>query len=432
MNVQPGSEALVNAQERINSYQATNGQQLDLTGLGLTAVELKTLMPAIHRLSNLRLLNLSDTPISYSAFQEMNLAQIWGTVKANISFGENDSYIGDVKWGNLSGNGVRNLPNGDTYQGGFQQGNYNGQGRLERANGNLYEGSFKNGAYHGQGIFKRADGTSYEGEFAEGRINGKGAMTYPNGDVQKGTFENGYMLFAGPGQQKKPNDTVTLLARSSRMQKENRIAKYEQHKHKEGGAPIKVVVTDTAKEIIEALNQLLEANKGIKAFKLAFNQHSGDGVKPDIALTKEDAAAILQLLVDKGIEDIKISSHSCDLCEVKEFMEVAPGFTKNAQISILTVPDGKYAYEGWKQNAEGEKKFTSFYIGEEGEYLPRDKHVFEKQQKEEGTTQSTTEGGSLTALTAPLNREKAKPATAKTTGETTQLQARKKTVHPGF
>jgi hypothetical protein len=426
----PVTVRLEQAWERIKTYEATGAQQLDLSGLGLRANDLRALMPAIHRLPNLRSLDLSDITLSNNAVQELNLGSIWGTVKVNLAFAENDTYTGTLKWGQLSGEGVRNFPNGDRYEGIFRQGAFNGQGTLKRANGNFYKGEFKMGQYHGKGTFSRPDGNTYEGDFSEGTITGYGTLKYPSGDVQTGRFEKGFRVFEEVAHQKKMNSVPTLVVRSKRMEQEQRALKYELHKHKEGGAPIKAVVTSNARELMEALNAMLEQQKETTAFKLVFNQHSGAGVNPDIKIDTNGARAILQLLTDKGIEDIRISSHSCDLAEARVFMEAAPEFTQNAQITVRTVPDGKDAYEGWKQNPEGEKKFTSFFISDEGEYVLRDLHVYEKQQKQTLEIEPKSAKGQLQAFTAPLNQNKARSAAVgKAPESVSKLQGRKKTIY---
>ncbi|WP_340198571.1 hypothetical protein [Ascidiimonas sp. W6] len=403
----PVLDALQQARERIQTFDNNWAQhQLDLSGLGLTEENLQTLMPSIHLLGNLNQLDLSDIPLNNTAIEQLGLSDLFGTQKVNISYGENDTYNGDLRFGKLHGEGIRNFANGDVYEGQFTRDKFNGQGNLKRANGNSYEGAFKMGAYHGQGVFKNAGGDSHEGTFVEGKINGWGTSRYSSGEVLKGVFDNGKIVFDDSEHQMKPNTVLTMVVRSNRMVKENRSAQYEAHKHKKGGLPVKVAVVANGRELLDAIKALLETQKDTKSFRLAFNQHSGNRVNPDIKIKEEEAKAILQLLIDKGIEDIKISSHSCNLCEAQLFIDLAPNYIQNAQITVLTVPDGKNAFEGWKKNKNGEKKFTSFYVNDEGDYALRDKYIFKKEQKQQSETFSDTKEAQKEAFTVPLNQER--------------------------
>ncbi len=404
----PESEAVKQAKERMRVFERTATTELNLTGLGLTEQDLTTLNPSIQRLSNLRTLDISDIPVTFQKFQELGLKNIWGTVKANIAITQDRTYVGDLKWGS-----------------------FNGQGELKVEGKYTYKGEFKAGNYHGQGSIKYLDGNSYEGIFTNGQITGKGTHTYPSGDVLQGNFEKATLIFEDTSYQKKSNTVPTLVVRSPIMEAEQRHKKYENDKHTPGGVvSVKALVIADGQQLIEGVRAMLQENKGTKTFKLAFNQHSGGvGGEPNIKLSDQEVRAVMQLLVDSGVEDIRISSHSCDLAEAKQFMDAAPDFTENARISVLTTPNGKDAYEGWKKAENGEKKFTSFYVTDEGEYAPRDQHIFEKQSKQEAKTAATTQGARATAFTTPLNQDIAKLSVGKPATDKSKLKPRKRTVH---
>ena len=402
----PESEAVKQAKERMRVFEQTATSTLNLTGLGLTAQELTTLNPSIQRLSNLRTLDISDIPVTFQKFQDLGLKNIWGTVKANIAITQDRTYKGDLKWGN-----------------------FNGQGELKVAGKYTYKGEFNAGRMHGQGAIDFLNGNSYEGEFNNGQMTGQGTHTYPSGDVLQGNFEKDTLVFQDASYQKKPNKVPTLVVRSPRMDAEQRHKRYETDKHAPGGAPVKAMVIADGQQLLEGVKAMLEENKETKAFKLVFNQHSGGGVNPDIKLNDQEVRAAMQLLVDSGVEDIRISSHSCNVSEAQLFMDAAPDFTEKARISVLTTPEGKDAYEGWKQDASGEKKFTSFYKTDEGEYALRDQHIFEKQSKQETKAVTTTQDAQAAAFTTPLNQDMAKLSIGKPAGDTSKLKPRKRTIH---
>ncbi len=376
-------EAIQQAKDRIKTYKDNRQQELNLSGLGLTEADLRELMPLINPLGNLKILDLSDIPLSSTVADELDLKSLFGTLKVNISYGENYNYTGDMRWG----------------------------------------------SFNGQGAYRNANGNSHEGKFVRGKPQGIGRSQYSSGEVLEGTFHNGKLVFNDLEHQLKPNTVPTLVARSQRMLEEKRTTKYEIDKHKAGGLPDKVVIVANGSALLDATRAFLKEHTGTKTFRLVVNQHSGHMVNPDIKISEKDAEAILQLLVDKGIEDIRISSHSCNLTEAKLFMDLAPDFTQQAQVTVLTVPDGKNAFEGLKINKNGEKKFTSFYVTDAGEYALREKFVFKKQQRQATKTNESKETIQKDAFSIPLNLEKASLTSTKNR-KTPELRQRPKMISP--
>jgi hypothetical protein len=123
------------------------------------------------------------------------------------------TFEGELKNGNLNGNGKSVYSSGDIYKGEFKDGCPNGKGKIFCCNGNTYEGEFKDGSPNGKGKLIKQNGDSFDGEFKNGLPNGKGKLIeqykifegdfkngildgkgksiYSNGEIFEGEFKNG-------------------------------------------------------------------------------------------------------------------------------------------------------------------------------------------------------------------------------------------------
>lgn len=110
-------------------------------------------------------------------------------------------YQGDLKDGQLHGQGKLTWANGDYYEGQFADGLFSGQGVLVSTNGLRFEGEFKAGRFHGKGKLE-TDNFSYEGEFVADRMEGHGKLIH--GEMEyEGAFVNDKRQ--GKGRQRFPN-----------------------------------------------------------------------------------------------------------------------------------------------------------------------------------------------------------------------------------
>ena len=75
---------------------------------------------------------------------------------ANVSYGQNVETI--------------NYANGDVYVGEIRNGELNGQGITTFANGSVYVGEFRGDQYNGQGTFTFADGTVSRGIWRDNEL----------------------------------------------------------------------------------------------------------------------------------------------------------------------------------------------------------------------------------------------------------------------
>ena len=73
---------------------------------------------------------------------------------------------------------------------------------INYANGDVYVGEVRNGELNGQGTYTNVDGDVYVGEFRDGIAHGEGTLTLADGRVKEGIWENGRFLYA-----KKPTTT---------------------------------------------------------------------------------------------------------------------------------------------------------------------------------------------------------------------------------
>ena len=75
-----------------------------------------------------------------------------------------------------------------TYSGEIKDGNMHGQGKMKYANGEYFEGSFLDNERSGEGRIFWPNGDVYDGEWEDDKMNGTGRMTYSNGDVYIGDW----------------------------------------------------------------------------------------------------------------------------------------------------------------------------------------------------------------------------------------------------
>ena len=112
--------------------------------------------------------------------------------KGKIKFYNNssESYEGEFKNGEITGQGFYTWKNKHTYLGEFLCGKMHGKGLYKWPDGNQYEGEYIYGIKEGFGEFKWADGRVYKGPFKKGKQHGNGKLTV-NGTTFDAVFENG-------------------------------------------------------------------------------------------------------------------------------------------------------------------------------------------------------------------------------------------------
>ena len=112
--------------------------------------------------------------------------------KGKIIFYNNssESYEGDFKNGEITGQGFYTWKNKHTYLGEFLCGKMHGKGLYKWPDGNQYEGEYIYGIKEGFGEFKWADGRVYKGPFIKGKQHGNGKLTV-NGTTFDAVFEKG-------------------------------------------------------------------------------------------------------------------------------------------------------------------------------------------------------------------------------------------------
>jgi hypothetical protein len=90
-------------------------------------------------------------------------------------------YVGEMKGGKPSGNGVYVDEVGFRYEGGWADGQFEGNGRMILPNGDEYTGAFRAGKAHGEGTHFQSDGEIYAGHFKDGLRNGTAESKLPGG-----------------------------------------------------------------------------------------------------------------------------------------------------------------------------------------------------------------------------------------------------------
>ena len=93
---------------------------------------------------------------------------------------------------NESGEGLGKFtfPDGDTYEGEFKDGERTGQGTFYYTDGSVYVGEFKDGKEHGQGTYIWSNGNKYVGEWKDGK-EWNGTIYDKYGKMTKSKFVNG-------------------------------------------------------------------------------------------------------------------------------------------------------------------------------------------------------------------------------------------------
>ena len=65
---------------------------------------------------------------------------------------------------------------------------------INYANGDVYVGEVRNGELNGQGTYTNVHGDVYVGEFREDLFNGQGTLTFADGRVSRGIWNNGELI----------------------------------------------------------------------------------------------------------------------------------------------------------------------------------------------------------------------------------------------
>ncbi len=119
-----------------------------------------------------------------------------------------DKYIGAIKDGFRSGNGVMFYRDGKVYDGAWLMNARSGYGEQTWPDGSkytTYKGAWANDLPNGKGTMVFTSGQVYSGMFKDARFDGEGQLSYPDGNVQTGTFSAGkreglFTLVTGSGQ----------------------------------------------------------------------------------------------------------------------------------------------------------------------------------------------------------------------------------------
>ncbi len=110
---------------------------------------------------------------------------------ASILSKNKSRYVGQLKYNMKHGQGTLNHADGSVYIGSFENDKKSGHGTLTLPQGDIYEGEFKGGKASGQGTLKYADGSVYKGSFENGNQSGHGTLTLPKGDIYEGELKDG-------------------------------------------------------------------------------------------------------------------------------------------------------------------------------------------------------------------------------------------------
>ena len=108
------------------------------------------------------------------------------------AFGENITYIGEIKSGKPNGLGIAIYNNNFVlrYAGYFVNGKYEGKGVILYKDGSFLSGYWKAGKLNGQGIHFNKDKDLYIGGFVNGEKAGTGTMLYGDNGFLQGGFKN--------------------------------------------------------------------------------------------------------------------------------------------------------------------------------------------------------------------------------------------------
>ena len=84
--------------------------------------------------------------------------------------------------------------NGETYSGDYRNDERTGQGIYLWPDGSRYEGDFLSGMRHGRGVFVSSSGVIYEGEWFDDLQHGAGTLTYTDGRIVSGIWRYGNLV----------------------------------------------------------------------------------------------------------------------------------------------------------------------------------------------------------------------------------------------
>jgi hypothetical protein len=125
-------------------------------------------------------------------------------------------YVGNMKNGNIEGQGTMTYSDGTVYYGNWVADNRDGHGKLTYPdgttlyegnwknnkpcdkngtyifrNGDIYQGNIENNILKGHGVMKQADGTVYDGNWVADKRSGQGTCKYADGDEYTGNWVAG-------------------------------------------------------------------------------------------------------------------------------------------------------------------------------------------------------------------------------------------------
>ena len=108
-----------------------------------------------------------------------------------VAFDDGRKYVGDVRWGKVTGNGSMTYPDGRAFTGQFKEGVPNGAGALILAGGYRYEGTTNNSKRQGVGkLINPKQEKEYDGQWDNDLRNGTGTALLPDGSLYTGDFSN--------------------------------------------------------------------------------------------------------------------------------------------------------------------------------------------------------------------------------------------------
>lgn len=100
-------------------------------------------------------------------------------------------YVGEVKDGQMNGNGTFTWEDGNEYTGGFKNGLFEGKGTMSYTSGNKITVNFKGGRKEGLGKYIYKNGAVLEVPYINDEPEGIGVYTDENGTIRKGTWSKG-------------------------------------------------------------------------------------------------------------------------------------------------------------------------------------------------------------------------------------------------
>jgi len=100
-------------------------------------------------------------------------------------------YVGEVKEGQMNGNGTFTWEDGNEYTGGFKNGSFEGKGTMSYKSGNKITVNFKDGRKEGLGKYTYKNGAVLEVPYINDQPEGIGKYTDENGVSKEGTWSKG-------------------------------------------------------------------------------------------------------------------------------------------------------------------------------------------------------------------------------------------------